>query len=502
MTKGKSLLGLMSFLIFIVPGFGQGVFEGHTDVGRTSMSGSADYDAGEQTYIIRGSGANMWSSTDAFHLVWRRLCGDFILRTRARFTSEGIEPHRKMGWIIRTSLEGGAAYIDAVVHGDGLAAMQYRQTENGETGEIRFPVQAPDVVQLKRTGKEYTVSMAVSGDTLISRTITAIDLGDTVYAGLFVCAHNDTVMEEAAFKNVRIVVPAKSGFVPYRDFIGSNLEIMDISSGEREIVYHDEGSVQAPNWTSDEALIFNKEGKLYRFNLEKKIPELIDTGFATANNNDHVLSFDGKMIGISHHPESNGFKSIIYTLPVSGGIPGQITEEGPSYLHGWSPDGKYLVYTAERHGDFDIYKIPSGGGEEIRLTDAPGLDDGSEYAPDGAFVYFNSVRSGKMQIWRMKPDGSGQEQITDDNMNNWFPHVSPDGKWIAFLSYQSDVAPGEHPFYREVYIRLMPVNGHKARVIAYVYGGQGTINVPSWAPDSRHLAFVSCTGRYPEPCGR
>ena len=309
-------------------------------------------------------------------------------------------------------------------------------------------------------------------------------------------------MEEATFRDVRIVVPAKSGFVPYRDYIGSNIEITDVFSGERTLIYHDDGSVQAPNWTADQALIFNKEGKLYRFDLEKKIPELIDTGFATANNNDHVISFDGKMIGISHHREANGFRSIIYTVPVSGGTPRQITEKGPSYLHGWSPDGKYLVYTAERNGDFDIYRIPSGGGDETRLTDAPGLDDGSEYTPDGAFIYYNSVQSGKMQIWRMKPDGSAQEQITDDNMNNWFPHVSPDGKWIAFLSFRSDVIPGEHPFYREVYIRLMSVNSHQARVIAYVYGGQGTINVPSWAPDSRHLAFVSCTDRYPECGGR
>ena len=492
----------MSFLIFVVPGFGQGVFEAHTDIGRTSMKGSVDYDAGKQIYTVRGSGANMWSSTDAFHLVWKKICGDFILRTRAGFTSDGVEPHRKMGWIVRASLDAGAAYVDGAVHGDGLAAMQYRQAVNGETREIRFPVEAPDIIQIKRTGNEYTVSMAVSGDTLISRTIAELDLGDTVYAGLFVCAHNDTVMEEATFRDVRIVVPAKSGFVPYRDYIGSNIEITDVFSGERTLIYHDDGSVQAPNWTADQALIFNKEGKLYRFDLEKKIPELIDTGFATANNNDHVISFDGKMIGISHHREANGFRSIIYTVPVSGGTPRQITEKGPSYLHGWSPDGKYLVYTAERNGDFDIYRIPSGGGDETRLTDAPGLDDGSEYTPDGAFIYYNSVQSGKMQIWRMKPDGSAQEQITDDNMNNWFPHVSPDGKWIAFLSFRSDVIPGEHPFYREVYIRLMSVNSHQARVIAYVYGGQGTINVPSWAPDSRHLAFVSCTDRYPECGGR
>jgi Tol biopolymer transport system component len=177
----------------------------------------------------------------------------------------------------------------------------------------------------------------------------------------------------------------------------------------------------------------------------------------------------------------------------AGGIPKQITAVGPSYLHGWSLDAKWLVFTGGRNSKFDIYKIPAGGGEEIRLTDAPGLDDGPEFSPDGKFIYFNSSRTGKMQLWRMKPDGSEQEQIANDGFNNWFPHISPDGKWIVFLSFGDDVRPDDHPYYKHVYVRLMPVEGGAAKVIAYVYGGQGTINVPSWSPDSRRIAFVSNT---------
>jgi Tol biopolymer transport system component len=218
----------------------------------------------------------------------------------------------------------------------------------------------------------------------------------------------------------------------------------------------------------------------------------VDTGFATRLNNDHVLSFDGTMTGISDQTRG---ASAIYTLPTAGGTPRQITVNTPSYLHGWSPDGRWLTYTGGRNGEYEIYQIASdGSGEEIRLTNSPGVDDGPEFSPDGEFIYFNSVRSGRMQLWRMRPDGGSPEQLTDDPFNNWFPHVSPDGKWIAFISFGGDVEPGDHPYYKQVYLRRMPVDGGEARVIAYVYGGQGTINVPSWSPDSRMISFVSNTG--------
>jgi Tol biopolymer transport system component len=295
-------------------------------------------------------------------------------------------------------------------------------------------------------------------------------------------------------------VPAADNFVPYRDYIGSNLEVMDVVTGKRKILYRAPDSLQAPNWTKDGRwLIYNNNGRLYRFGVADKTSmtvAAIDTGFATNNNNDHVLSFDGRMLAISNHSREDDNASIIYTVSVKGGTPRRITPKGPSYLHGWSPDGKYLVYTGGRNGEYDIYKISSTGGDETRLTTFKGLDDGPEYSPDGKYIYFNSTRSGMMQIWRMKPDGSDQEQITDDDFNNWFPHVSPDGKWIVLLSFlKSEVAPDDHPFYKHVYIRLMPAAGGKPKVIAYVYGGQGTINVPSWSPDSKRIAFISNTDK-------
>jgi len=196
-------------------------------------------------------------------------------------------------------------------------------------------------------------------------------------------------------------------------------------------------------------------------------------------------------MGISNHL---GNRSTIYVMPASGSdSPVQITQEasGPSYLHGWSPDKKTLIFTGKRNDVFDIWAIDVNTKKETPLTQSPTLDDGPEYTPDGKYIYFNSVRTGTMKIWRMKPDGSNPEQITFDEYNDWFPHISPDGKWIVFISFPKEIDPASHPFYKKVYLRIMASTGGVPKNIAYVFGGQGTINVPSWSPDSKSIAFVS-----------
>ncbi|MEJ7617799.1 MAG: hypothetical protein WKF30_12750 [Pyrinomonadaceae bacterium] len=471
-----------------------GQFDGQADIGQLKRPGSASYDAEKQEYTVEGSGANMWLDRDEFHLVWKRLKGNFILGTKAQFVGQGVEAHRKIGWIVRTNLDANSAHINAAVHGDGLTSLQFRRQAGALTEEVKSLVKGADVIQLERKGNQYIMSVARDGDPFATAQVSDLALGDEVYVGLFVCSHNQDVTEKAVFRDVRIVVPVRDNFVPYREYIGSNLEIMEIESGQRKITYRAPDSLQAPNWTPDNAaLIYNSNGRLYRFDLVRNTPAPIPTDFATRNNNDHALSFDGKMLGISHHSQEDGNKSIVYTLPVQGGVPKKITPRGHSYLHGWSPDNKFLIYTGERNGEFDIYKIPAAGGAEIRLTTAKGLDDGSEFTPDGQHIYFNSNRTGTMQIWRMKPDGSDQQQVTFDEYNNWFPHISPNGKWILFLSFSKEVNSSDHPFYKQVYLRLMPVGEGKPKVIAYVYGGQGTINVNSWSPDSKKIAFVSNT---------
>ena len=476
-----------------------GVFESQSDVGRVSRPGSASYDSRLQHYRIAGAGQNMWGDHDDFHFVWKRMSGNFILATRGRFVGVGGDAHRKMGWTIRPSLEPSAPHVTAAIHGNGLVSFQFRRAAGGITEEMKSPdsLPNPDVqIQLERRDGVYFMSVARFGDTLVTQRLAGVSLPDTVYVGLYVCAHNDKAVERAEFSNVRITTPAKADLVPYRDYLGSNLEILDVESGNATIVHRYRGSFQAPNWTPDgKALIYAQEGRLYRFDLATQTAAAINTGFATRNNNDHVLSFDGRMLGISNHVPADSGVSIVFTVPSTGGTPKRITARGPSYLHGWSPDGRWLVFIGERKGEFDVYKIPATGGDEIRLTSAPGLDDGAEFTPDGKYIYFNSARTGRMQIWRMRPDGSDQQQITNDEFNNWFPHISPDGKRIVFISFPLDVPADDHPFYKHVMLRVMPIGGGSSRVVAYVYGGQGTINVPSWSPDGKRVAFVSNSAR-------
>lgn len=469
-----------------------GFFTDHSDVGAPAIAGGVEYDPERQAYDVTASGTNMWSTDDEFHFIWRELAGDFLIRTHARFLGEGVDPHRKLGVIFRANLDADSPYVDAAVHGDGLTSMQFRRAKGAETEQIEMGITAADVIQLERRGDRFIMGVARYGDPFVFQELTDVTLPDTVLAGLFLCSHNPEVVERAIFENVRIVIPPPAGFQPYRDFIGSNLEIMDLETGHRQIIFRHPQSIQAPNWTVDgEALIYNGDGLLYRFDLATGTPEQIDTGDVTRNNNDHVLTFDGTMLGISSTNEALGGSSI-YTVPVTGGTPTEITTHAPSYLHGWSPDAKWLVYTAERgDGNYDVYKIPAAGGEEVRLTTAEGLDDGPEFTPDGEWIYFNSARSGLMQLWRMRPDGTDQQQVTDDEFNNWFPHVSPDGRSIVFISYGQDVEPADHPFYKHVYLRQMPIEGGAPRVLAYVFGGQGTINVPSFSPDGKRIAFVS-----------
>ena len=269
----------------------------------------------------------------------------------------------------------------------------------------------------------------------------------------------------------------------------STMEIFDIENLTRRVVFEKADHFEAPNWSPDGTyLLYNSHGLLYKYDLQTGEEELLQTDFADNINNDHGISRDGKTIVISHSPEGEGSK--VYTLPVEGGTPTLVTPLHPSYWHGWSPDGQTLAYVAMREGDFDIYTISTQRGEEIQLTHEPGLDDGPDYSPDGKVIYYNSFQTGKMEIWQMNADGSDKVQLTDDRYSNWFPHPSPDGQWIVFIAYEEDQQEN-HPPMKRVLLRLMNVKNGTIKTLCRFTGGQGTINVPSWAPDSKKFAFVS-----------
>jgi Tol biopolymer transport system component len=272
----------------------------------------------------------------------------------------------------------------------------------------------------------------------------------------------------------------------------SILETLDVQTGTRTILKEFDYVIEAPNWTQDgRHLVYNSQGRMYTYELANGEIKEINTEFAIDCNNDHVLSPDNSQLAVSHFTNEDA-TSRIYILPLAGGTPRLVTEKGPSYLHGWSPDGERLAYCAERNGQYDIYTISVDGGSETQLTDLPGLDDGPEYSPDGKHIWFNSVRTGLMQVWRMEADGSNPTHMVKEEANCWFPHVSPDGKWIIYIAYgKGDVEPGDHPANKNVELRLIAADGGESKTIAKLFGGQGTINVNSWSPDNRTIAFVS-----------
>jgi TolB protein len=249
-----------------------GIFDDQGDVGVIKQKGSGSYDPKLQVYNLSGSGANIWAKADAFHFVWKRMKGDFILRTNAAFICKGVEDHRKIGLMVRTSLDSNSKHVNAVVHGVGLASLQFRKTVGGETEEKKSTITHADVIQLERHGGKYTMSVARKGDLFVEEEVSDVDLGDDVYVGIFICSHNANVTEKAIFNNVRIVIPAPGNLVPYKQYLGSSIEILDLETQNSRIVYQSPKSLQAPNWMQDgKNLLYNSEGLLYKFDLKTTI---------------------------------------------------------------------------------------------------------------------------------------------------------------------------------------------------------------------------------------
>ena len=496
--KPNVLLSILTVIVFLFAGAALdqtwakpaasslGIFEDRTDIG-TVHAGSAEYAASTETYTVTGGGDDMWYAEDDFHFVWKKVSGDVSLTADISFPDLSGNPHKKAVLMVRQSLDPDSAYADVALHASGLTSLQYRDGKAGDTHEIQSNVTGPRRLRIvKRGDYVYMALAAAGGEPEVAGGWLRIPLQGSFYVGIGVCSHNKDIVEKAVFSKVDLSVPSSTTTAPT---LYSALETVVAESAERRVAYIAPEHFEAPNWTRDgSTFIFNREGHILRLPVAGGKPELIDTGFANRCNNDHGISPDGTELAISDQSQEE-HRSLVYIVPIGGGTPRRITRNSPSYWHGWSPDGKTLAFVGQRNDEFDIYTIPVAGGEETRLTTAKGLDDGPEYSPDGNFIYFNSERTGSMQIWRMRSDGSQQEQLTFDEFNNWFPHISPDGTQMVFLSYDRSVTG--HPANQDVTLRLMALSDKKIKILAKLFGGQGTINVPSWSPDSKQLAFVS-----------
>ncbi len=506
--KIKLIIIFLLFACFIsAQDIQTGIFQRSSDIGNPKLKGSGYYNKINQEYLLKGGGYNIWFERDEFHYLYNKIKGDFIITANFEFTGEGKNPHRKTGIMIRESEDGNAAHISATLHGDGLTVLQWRELKGAfmrdPEGEIFAPKNNYGVLQIERAGKRIIMKAAHVGEPLqVIGYHEMQTLKEEVLAGIFICSHDSGIVEEARIWNVRIDKPVSENYNPGKEgWLGCRLETMNVLDGKRKVIYEKPGRFEAPNWMPDgKKLLFNMDGSLYKIPIDGGEPEKLNTGFANRNNNDHGISFDGKLIAISHQREGlPGGGSTVYVLPVEGGTPVLVTENTPSYWHGWALNNKEVLYVAQRNKIpiYNIYRNSISGGKEVALTSNKTGEhvDGCEYSPDGKFIYFNASYSGTMQIWRMNPDGSERMQLTFDEYNDWFPHISPDGKWIVFISFSHEIEVNSHPSYKRVMLRLMPASGGAPKVIGYLYGGQGTINVPSWSPDSKSIAFVSNSGK-------
>jgi len=180
-----------------------GIFEGANDVGAPSHKGSVVYDAARKEYRITGGGDNMWAARDDFFFLWRKLAGDVVLTANVKIVTDGVA-HRKAGLIIRQDLEPGSVYVDAVVHGSGLTALQWREKSGEVTRTVHFPVDGPTRLRLERRRNVVTLYAGKEGGPLAEMGNTEMAPFSPMYAGLAVCAHDDKAETTAVFSDVTV----------------------------------------------------------------------------------------------------------------------------------------------------------------------------------------------------------------------------------------------------------------------------------------------------------
>ncbi len=498
------IIGLFS-LNLIIAQESLGIFTNRMDLKHTKKEGSFEYIKHLQLYKLKNAESDTLYSNNEY--LYNEISGNFILTANFKLTNKELESDIKIGWMIRESKKEDSDGISISINGNGLICMACGGFKDEFKENDKEPIlnlkKKYEILQLERKGTEFVFRGGNFGEALHIIARRNINyLPNKVFVGLFINSFNYDPELKAEIWNVRIDQPVFEDYdTDMEGYLGCRLEILDPFNGKRKVIYQESDRFEAPNWMPDgKNLLFNKSGSLYKIPINGGKPQKLNTGSLDRINNDHGISFNGKLLAISHNRK--GFPkggSTIYVLPLEGGEPKLITKDTPSYWHGWAPNNKEVVYVAKRNGEdiFNIYKASIIDKEETKLTHfTSGHADGPEYSPDGKYIYYNSSESGIMQLWRIDSDGSNPKQLTFDEENDWFPHISPDGKWILYLSFPAEIPVNSHPSYKKVMLRIMPVHGGESKVVAYLYGGQGTINVPSWSPDSKYVAFVSNSGRF------
>ncbi len=469
----------------------------HQDIGAVTVAGSASESEG--IFTLKGT-LDIWGKSDGCHFAWQKLQGDGSIV--ARVLSVDLSGHSKGGLAIRESLEAGSRHASMVdTPTDGAQFLVRNETDDVTTVQRTDLNKAlmPYWLKLERKGETITGYESPDGKTWSQTGTTTLKLPETVFIGLVASSHQKETLCTVPFDNIAIT---RAGLSQSKNQSGQIAKVMtiNIDGSDPRLVCTTNNGMQAPNWSPDgKWLICNGGNALWRIAADgSNKPEKIPTGDVKGINNDHVLSFDGKTIYFSAGAH-------IYAMPFAGGTPRRVSNEHPAntsfkyFLHGVSPDDKTLAYVGvqavgdDQWGRLDLYTIPTSGGPDRRLTDTEAPDDGPEYSSDGKWIYFNSELNAKVpghaQCYRMKSNGTGIEQLTHDDRVNWFPHISPDDKWVVFISFP----PGtlKHPANKAVILRRMRPDGSEQADIIAFNGGQGTINVNSWSPDSKRFAFVT-----------
>lgn len=479
----------LSSLVLTIPLGAQGtigLFEGHTDVGTVLHPGSSEYDAVKKTYTLTGSGENMWAAEDEFQFVWKKMSGDVSLTADINIVTATGDPHRKAALMIRRTLEKDSEYVDAVLHGSGLTALQSRDQKGSVTREVVAITQGATRLGIVRRGNYVYMMEAGPGEQLhMAGGSLKLALDEPFYIGLAACAHNKDATVQVTFSNVELTTG-----VTGKPQLYSTLETVPVSSTDRQAVFVSVGRLDSPMWSRDgKSLMLTDNGKISMIPLTGA-PDIqmttLNTGSLSRIGHHTAISPDGTLFGFT---DETGGKTAIYAVPITGGTPKLITDLASSYFQGWSPDGKTILYCGTRNGKTQTMTMPAEGGAETLLGNPATNNDSPEYSPDGKYLYFNSDRTGLMQIWRMTSDGKNEEQLTNDEFSNWFPHVSPNGQQVAFMSYEKGVTG--HPNDVDLHVRSMTPATKAVRVIANLTGGPASFHSAAWSPDSLKLALVS-----------